>query len=141
MTLEANKALVQRFVDAYNRFDLEALGETVAVDFIEHGDSGQSGREALLAYASMLHTAFPDITNTIEDIIAEGDKVVTRTLVRGTHLGEMMGMPPTGRQISIATMNSFRVANGKLAEHWAVADTFGMMQQLGVISAPGSTQH
>ena len=87
----------------------------------------------------MFRQAFPDSYSAIEVMIAEGDKVATRKTFYGTHQGEFMGIPPTGRQVSIALIDIVRVADGKVMEHWSMGDSLGMMQQLGVIPQPGNT--
>jgi predicted ester cyclase len=85
----------------------------------------------------MYLTAFPDLHLTIEDLIAEGDKVVDRQTARGTHQGTFMGIPPTGKQITVTAMNISRIVGGKIVEHWVELDTLGMLQQLGVVPMPG----
>ena len=87
----------------------------------------------------MYRSAFPDMQLTIEDQIAEGDKVVTRWTARGTHQGELMGIPPTGKQATVTGITVGRVANGKFVESWSNFDALGMMQQLGVVPVPGQT--
>jgi predicted ester cyclase len=82
-----------------------------------------------------LHRAFPDLHVTIEDLIAEGDKVVGRNLVTGTHQGEYMGLPPTARSITYSEIMIFRFVNGRIAETWGVVDVFSQLRQLGVIPA------
>ena len=84
----------------------------------------------------MLRAGFPDLHVTVEDIIAEGDKVVGRTTIRGSHTGEFMGMAPTGKQFTIQAIDVMRFAGGKVVEHWGNQDDLGMMQQLGVIPTP-----
>jgi predicted ester cyclase len=85
----------------------------------------------------MYLTAFPDLHFTVEDIIAEGDKVVTRLTCRGTQQGAFMGIPPTGKQATVTAIDINRFAGGKSVEHWLNMDTLGLLQQLGVIPAPG----
>jgi predicted ester cyclase len=86
-----------------------------------------------------LRSAFPDFKATIEDIVAEGDKVVVRQTFSGTHKGEFMGVPPTGKSISIGVIDIIRVDGGKFVEHWGQMDTTGMIQQLGAIPGPGQS--
>jgi len=86
---------------------------------------------------SMLLTTFPDLHVSIEDVIGEGDRVVVRFTLRGTHQGELMGIAPTGKQVAMTGISIIRVANGKFLEEWANTDWLGLLQQLGVISAPG----
>ena len=73
------------------------------------------------------------------DVVAEGDRVVIRKTFRGTQTGEFMGMPPTGKSISVGVIDIFRIAGGKIVEHWGLADMMGMMQQLGAMPAPGAS--
>jgi predicted ester cyclase len=84
----------------------------------------------------MLRNAFPDFKATIDDIVAESDKVVIRMTWSGTHKGEFMGIPATGKRVSFGVIDIMRIAGGKLVEHWGQTDTMGMMQQLGAIPAP-----
>ncbi len=88
----------------------------------------------------MFRQAFPDSYFTVEDMIAEGDKVATRKTFHGTHQGEFMGIPPTGQQVSIGLIDIVRIVDGRVVEHWAMGDNLGMMQQLGVIPQPGDTE-
>ena len=82
----------------------------------------------------------PDLAVIIEDMLAEGEKVATRYTLEGTHGGELFGVPPTGKRLSIKSMTIERVSEGKIREHWRVTDTLGMMQQLGVVPEPGQQE-
>ena len=84
----------------------------------------------------MFRQAFPDSYFTVEDMVAEGDKVATRKTFHGTHQGEFMGIPPTGQQVSTGLIDVVRIVDGKVVEHWSMGDNLGLMQQLGVIPAP-----
>jgi predicted ester cyclase len=86
----------------------------------------------------MFRAAFPDGSMTIEDMIAEGEKVVTRKTYRGTHQGELLSIPPTGRHVSVGLIDIMRIVDGKVVEHWNVGDDLGMLQQLGVIPPLGN---
>lgn len=134
MSTEDNRAIVRRFYEElFNRQDLAVLDELVSSDFI-HRQPGRvvRGAEFFDEVKSGAHfLAFPDFHMTIEDMIAEGDKVVTRWTARGTHQGEAMGLPPTGNEVSWTGVNIIRVVNGKLAEDWEELDLLGLMQQLG----------
>jgi steroid delta-isomerase-like uncharacterized protein len=88
---------------------------------------------------AMFRQAFPDSYFTVEDMVAEGDKVATRKTFHGTHQGEFMGIPPTGQQVSVGLIDIVRIADGKVVEHWSMGDNLGMMQQLGIIVEPGDT--
>lgn len=135
-----NKALVRRLVEeAYNGGRLDVTDELVAGDFVGHDPSlpeevrGPAGAKELIAG---YRAAFPDIHVTIEDQIADGDRVVTRWSVKGTHQGELMGMPATGKQATVTGMTIDRIVDGRIAESWDNWDTLGLMQQLGAIPAP-----
>ena len=87
----------------------------------------------------MFRGAFPDSHFTVEDMVAEGDKVVTRKTFHGTHEGEFMGIPPSGRSVSMGLIDIVRISEGRVVEHWSEGDSLGMMQQLGVIPRPGQS--
>ena len=135
MSTEANKALVRRFFDeVVNRDNLSAMDEFLAPQFVSHEELPPgipSGREGAKQLFSMLRSSFPDLQVTIEDQIAEGDKVVARVTFSGTHQGEFMGIPPTGRRVAYPVIDILRIAEGQVVEHWAVADMLGLMQQMG----------
>lgn len=141
MSIEQNKALVRRMVEEiFNRGNIGRADEFLAPDFVEHEElppGMPSGREGVTQLTAMLRRAFPDFKATIDDMVAEGDKVVLRMTWRGTHKGEFMGVPPTGKSVSFGVIDIIRVAGGKLAEHWGQMDSMGLMQQLGAIPAPG----
>ncbi len=131
MSLEENKAIVRRFIEAYNKHDLSSIDEFVAPDFVDH--SHKTGREGIKQLFGMAFKAFPDWHETIEDIIAEGDKVWIRAKSTGTHTGEFMGIAPTGKKITTEMVDIFRIVNGKLAEYWNVTDASDFNKQLGII--------
>ncbi len=131
---EQNKRIYQRLADeVLNRKNLAVVDELLAADFAEHagGQRRQVGTEGFKAARRRRNAAFPDWSVSIEDLIAEGDKVVVRATGRGTHTGEFMGIAPTGKHISVTWIAIYRVANGKLAEHWQNIDDLGLMKQLG----------
>jgi steroid delta-isomerase-like uncharacterized protein len=136
-----NKAIVRRFIEqAFNAGNLAVVDELVAGDYVNHLASNEvRGPEGMKQFVTTYRTAFPDYACTIDDQIAEGDKVVTRWTVRGTQRGELMGIPPTGKRITLPGVVIDRIANGKLAETWLHADVLEMMQQLGVIPEPEQT--
>ncbi|GAC1346700.1 MAG: ester cyclase [Ktedonobacteraceae bacterium] len=139
MSTEANKAVLQRFVEeVMNRKNLAVIDELYAADAVEHVPGGPPlDREGVKQFLGMLLTAFPDLHETIEDTIAEGDRVVTRSTYHGKHTGDFLGIPPTGKQVTITGIHLTRVANGKMVEDWADFDQLGMLQQIGVIPSMG----
>ena len=137
---EENKALIRRFFkEVWNEKNLDAIDELVAADQVDHDRPPglPPGREGAKAFIGAYLNAFPDVKITIEDMIAKGDKVVTRWNATGTHTGELMGIPATGIQISITGIDITRYSGGKSVEHWGQFDQLGMMQQLGVVPVPG----
>jgi steroid delta-isomerase-like uncharacterized protein len=140
MTDQENKARNRRLVEqGFSTGDTAVLDELVAADCVDHGapPGWPAGLEGVRQFMAMMRGAFPDLRYEIEDQIAEGDKVLTRVTWRGTHRGEFMGMPATGKQVAVAGMDLTRWSNGKAVEHWGVQDALGMLQQLGKIPAPG----
>jgi steroid delta-isomerase-like uncharacterized protein len=137
MGTEENKAITRRFInEVLNEGKLAAIAELVDSGYSMHGTEPEvSGHQGMQEFVTTYRTALPDYHCTIEDQVAEGDKVVTRWTVRGTQLGAMAGMPPTGKPVTLAGIVIDRIANGKLMETWLQADVLGMMQQLGLIPA------
>ena len=139
MSAEENKALVRQAYEAINQNNLDALDEIVASDIVDHDPvPGQGpGLEGVKQYFSSMHTAFPDFRMNVEDMIAEGDKVVARVRLSGTHQGEFMGIDATGNRVTIKGIDILRInADGKIIERWGNFDDLGMMQQLGVMEPP-----
>lgn len=139
--ISTNKPTVRRFHDVANTGDAELLSETVDEIVEPHAlirtplPLEASGAQALKEVFSRLHRVFPDLQVTIEDLIEEGDKVVSRNSVTGTHQGEYMGLPPTGKSVTYNEIFVFRFVNGRIAETWGVVDVFSQMKQLGLIPA------
>jgi steroid delta-isomerase-like uncharacterized protein len=137
----ANKAAVKRFHDAANTGDPEVLAKTI--DEMVHPDAvirtplaiDATGAQALKQIWATLFAIYPDIHLTVEDVIGEGDKVVTRTTVTGTHRGEFLGVAPTGKPVTYNEMFIFRFADGRVVETWGVVDVYAQMKQIGVIPA------
>ena len=144
MSTEQNKALFRRMVEEiFNRGNMSLADEFIAPDFVEHEELPPGippGREGVKQLTAMLRSAFPDFKATIDDMIAEGDKVVVRMTWRGTHKGEFMGIPPTGKSVSFGVIDIVRFAGDKFAEHWGLMDSTSMMQQLGAVPAPGGAE-
>ncbi|MEE8569513.1 MAG: ester cyclase [Candidatus Bathyarchaeia archaeon] len=131
MSLEENKAIVRRFIEAYNKHDLSSIDEFVAPDFVDH--SHKTGREGLKQLFGMAFKAFPDWHETIEDIIAEGDKVWIRAKSTGTHTGEFMGIAPTGKTLTTEMVDIYRIVDGKHVEGRFIVDQLDFLKELGVI--------
>ena len=138
MSTEDNKAHVRRGFEAVNQKNLAVYDELLAPDVVFHNASTtMQGLEAYKQFLSMYMTAFPDLLFTVEDMIAEGDTVVARFTTRGTHQGNLMGIPPTGKQMSGTGMFIDQIVNGKGIEQWFNTDDLGLLQQLGVIPPMG----
>jgi steroid delta-isomerase-like uncharacterized protein len=141
MSTEQNKALLGRFIEeVFNRGNVSVVDELLAPDFVEREElppGVPAGREGVKQMAIMFRSAFPDFKFTTDDMIADGDRVVARSTWTGTHKGELMGIPPTGKCVSFGVIDIIRFAGGKGVEHWGQMDAMRMMQQLGVIPAPG----
>ena len=139
MSVEGNKTRVRQIYEAISKGDLMALDHLLTADFVDHNpDPGQApGLEGVKQGFTMFRTAFPDFQITLEDMIAEGDKVATRVTGHGTHKGEFQGIPPTGKQVTVTGIDIIRCAGGKCVERWGAFDNLGMMQQLGVVPPSG----
>jgi len=139
--LEENKAIAHRWADEANKGSLGTFIELLAPDFVYHGTGTgvprkPMTREELEQGSRMFFAAFPDARLTIEDTIAEGDRVVMRSTFRGTHKGEFDGwLPATGKELTFTAIIIFRIADGKIVELWTEMDELGMMRQLGAIPA------
>jgi len=141
MSTEQNKTIVRRYwEEVWNQGNLAVVDELIASDFDGHPLPGEpdfgrgpAGQKQLV---EMYRTAFPDLRMTIEDMTAEGDRVVVRWTARGTNTGEMMGMPATGKYATVTGTFFNRLAADKIAEGWGNFDALGMLQQLGVIPTP-----
>ncbi|HEX6554383.1 MAG TPA: ester cyclase [Ktedonobacteraceae bacterium] len=139
MSTEDNKALMRRaYEEVYNQRNLAVLDELCVPDFVYHSASMTiQGLEAYKHFASLLFAAFPNGRFSIEDMIAEGDRVVVRHTFRGSHQGDFRGIAPTDKQVTTTAIVISRIANGKAIEAWFNGDDLGRMQQLGVIPVPG----
>jgi steroid delta-isomerase-like uncharacterized protein len=136
MSTADNKELTLRFYDeAINKGNLDLIDELVAADFVEHeGFPGlpTTGPEAPKEALGMFAAAFSDLEMSADDVIAEGDKVVVRGTMSGTHTGEFMGIPPTNRSFSVQFIDIIEIHDGKATAHWGVTDQAAMMGQLGL---------
>jgi steroid delta-isomerase-like uncharacterized protein len=137
---EQNKALLRRFFEeVWNEGNLDAIDEIMSPNFTNQ--TAQPGispdRDGVKQFVAAYRSAFPDVHMHVEDQVAEGDRVVTRFTGTGTHTGDLMGIPATGKEINVTGMGLHRVEGGQIVEGWTEADQMGMMQQLGVVPAPG----
>lgn len=140
MSAEQNKSIVHRWVEGgWNQGNLALVDELYTTDYFIHDPATpdfQGGQAAFKQFVNNLRTGFPDLHVTVEDMIAEGDKVVWRWRITGTHRGEINGIPATGKPISITGIVFSRFAGGKWAEDYVNWDTLGMLQQIGVVPMP-----
>jgi steroid delta-isomerase-like uncharacterized protein len=137
--LEQNKDVIRRFFDEmWNPWDFAKADELLAPDMVFKGSLGDelTGRAAFRTYMRKVQSAFPDFHNSIVQISAEDDRVMARTLYRGTHRGEIFGLLPTGKQISYAGAAFFRIRDGQVIEAWVLGDLLGLLRQLGARTVP-----
>jgi steroid delta-isomerase-like uncharacterized protein len=143
---ENSKALIQRvYEEIFNQRKLEAVDELFASDFVSHIVNplpGQPlrGPEAVRWYAHVLQQAFPDLRASVEQTIAEDDKIASRVCWTGTHTGQFVYLPPTGKRIKVEGITMDRVAGGKLADHWGEWNRAELMLQLGILPGPEGTE-
>jgi steroid delta-isomerase-like uncharacterized protein len=135
---EDSKTISRRVAEeGFGQGRIEVIDEFVAEDIVNHDDTVPpeipAGREGIKALAQGYHTAFPDMDFKVEDQIAEGDKVVSRWSARGTHQGDLMGIPPTGKEARVTGITIDRIKDGKIVETWTNWDQVSLLQQLGVI--------
>jgi steroid delta-isomerase-like uncharacterized protein len=138
MSAEDNKAIVRRLLEeGLNKGDNKVIEELVASNFKSREDESTRtlGVEGYKEEAGIFHTAFPDGRLTIEEMVAEGDNVVTWMWFTGTHEGPLEGIPPTGRKVKVRDVDLYRLEHGKVVESWAHFDQLGMMKQLGALGA------
>ena len=140
MSTATNKAIVSRYNEQmWNQGRLDLADEFLAEDVVEHGAPqipGMNGRDSLKAIIGGMRKSLPDIQVTIHEVIAEDDKVVTYWTMKATHQGELMGVPPTGKQLTNVGVGIYRLANARIVEIRVFADNLGFMQQLGVVPTP-----
>jgi steroid delta-isomerase-like uncharacterized protein len=136
MTIEQNKTFMRRFVEASIASDPTSYEELLAPDFVAHLLGGPQNREAFLQHNNFFNTAFSSRQMIVEDLIAEGDKVMARLTWKGVHSGDFQSLPPTGNQIVISAFIVERIKDGKTVEHWSLFDQRSMLQQLGLIPPP-----
>ena len=138
MSLESNKSIVRKWIEqGWNKHNINMIDETYLPNFSQHGGGPDLNSAAeLKVFVADYLKAFPDLTFTIEDLVAEGDRVVWRFVATATHLGPLMSIPPTGRTASVTGMIVFRIANDRIAEGWLNLDVLSMLQQIGAFPVP-----
>ena len=125
--------LVEAFVEMLNTHNPDLVDSFVATDYRNHNAFVDDGREANRQFWAGFFAALPDLTATMEDLIVSGDRVVGRFVYRGTHLGEFMGLPPSGRPVEMRSIDIWRVADGLFVEHWDELNTLEFFQQIGAL--------
>jgi len=125
--------LAGRYLTMLNDHDPDAVDGFVAVDYINHSEYVEDGREANRDFWSTFFTAFPDIEATMDDLVVAGDRVVGRFTYRGTHAGPLYGVPPTGNAIEMRSIDIWRTHNGEFVEHWDELNLLDVFQQIGMI--------
>jgi steroid delta-isomerase-like uncharacterized protein len=139
---EENKALVRRFIEeVWNGGNLDVVDELIAENHVDHDPAqagGPGGRQGARAFVEMYRAAFPDTHLEITEMIAEGDLVAITWTATGTHQGELMGIAPTGRSVTVTGIGVDRISGGQIVESWANYDALGMLAQLGAIPAPAT---
>ena len=142
MSTEANKALARRYYEeVVNGGNAALVDELFAPDYVNHvagSPEDLHGPDGERMFDTLYRQAFPDAHLTIEDMVAEGDRVVSRLGYRGTHTGPFQGIPATGRSFVTSGIQKLRIANGRIVEAWTMPDNLGLLQQLGVVPAPAN---
>ena len=141
MSSEDNKALVRRFFDeVVNGGNIDLIDELLTDDFVEHEKFPglEPNRDGVKEFFRRFRSAFPDGSFTPEEMIAEGDTVAVRVTIRGTHQGEFVGLPATGKSVEVAAIDFIHCRDGRMTAHWGVGDMLSMMQQLGAVPTPGA---
>ena len=136
---EQNKTNFKRLYDeVFNQGNFDVADELIGPNVVEHQQQpgvapDAAGPELVKQIARFFRSAFPDLHIAVDDLIAEGDRVAARLTIAGTHQGEMLGIPPTGKRVEVSSIDIIRFEDGKAAEHWGETDILSMMQQLGVV--------
>ena len=132
---ETNKAIFHRyFEEVLNAGNLDLIDELIALNYVSHYPTGYDfggGPEDVKQIVTTVRTGFPDVHFSVEDVLAEGDRVVGRWTFRGTHQGDFMGIPATDKSVSVMGIAIYRIVEGKIAEAWVAWDALGLMQQIG----------
>ncbi len=138
-TTKANLEVVSRFIEEFkNKANQEIVDELMSPDFVHHLTDPRlpEGREAIKLLGQSIVAGFPDVHASVQDLLADGDKVIERTQTSATHTGEFNGIPPTGRQGGWTEMHIYRLKGGKIVEMWSEIDLLGLLVQLGAIPGP-----
>jgi steroid delta-isomerase-like uncharacterized protein len=139
MSIEQNKSILRRWIEnGWNKGNLALVDELYTTDLVQYDPAKLEGREALKHYVGGFQAAMPDLHFSIEDLIAEGDKVVWRFTATGTQTGPLMGIPPTGKQATVTGTATFRLVDSRIAEVWVNFDALSMLQQMGVVPMPNA---
>ena len=135
MSVDEHEVAVRRWIEAWNAHDPDAVEELLVPDFVRHDANLPEvvGPAAQRDFMGGVFGAFPDIRFEPHQVTAQGDIVVARMWVRGTHRGEFLGVPATGRAVAVQSVETFRLARGRVAEQWVLMDALGLLQQLGAI--------
>ena len=137
MSTEHNKTVIRRvFSELVNQGNVAVANELLEAGYINHNFPAPApGSEGFMQVVAMFRTAFPDIVVNLNDVVAEGDRVATRGVFTGTHRGDFMGIPATGKRVAVKYIDIWRLENGKGRENWVQMDIIGLMQQLGAVPA------
>jgi steroid delta-isomerase-like uncharacterized protein len=131
---EANKTVIRRLIDDFwNKQNFSIVDELCTPEMIYQNDGASLRRQEVKALFVQIRTAFPDMRISIDDLVAEGDKVAVRWTSYGTHQGELLGIPATNRQMTMTGLTIYRIAGGRVVEAWSNADSLGVLRQLGVV--------
>ena len=139
MSTEENKAIARRWVEEiWDKGSVAAMDELLAANFVFNYAAAEeaSGREGYERTVTMYHTVSPDMHYAVDDIVTEGDKVAVRWTGQGTHKGDLMGIAPTGKQVTITGISILRIAGGKIVEEWGEINLLGALQELGAFPPP-----
>jgi predicted ester cyclase len=139
MSTEENKAIFQKLIQLQESGDLNTVDQVIAPNWVDHNPSMPplQGYEGFKQLTLAFRSAFPGFQTEIEDMLAEGDKVAARLRIRMTNSGSFQGMPPTGKAVDVTATGIFRIEDGRVTDNWVNLDMLGLLQQLGVIPAPG----
>ncbi len=140
MSTEKNLALINQVLELINNRNLDEAFELYDLNYIYHGPGGQElkGRDGIRGLWELFLAAFPDLTSTVDEVISEGNRVALRWTIRGTHTGELFGIPASNKSITLPITEVFRVENGQLAEAWDRYDRLHLMEQIGAAPAPSA---